>query len=213
MCLDLALALAHLGQVWLEQQRARQAEPIYDRALALVTHQEVPYFSGMNLIHAARLYETIGAFNRVRQLADDALRLARTSNQLKQVELPALVFLIHARLAVQQLDASGAVRELEWLAAEWPDERDQAAIHDELGRLHPDLARARQHGTVAAALYRKLYHRTRLIQYRQRYEALTGETLADPVQIPAPPAIITAHPLDLEALLARVDHLIAADGP
>ncbi len=211
--LDIALVLAHIGQAWSGQQRAHQAKPIYERALALITQQEIPYFFGMNLIHAARVYETVGAFHCVQQLADDALRLARASSQLKQVEFSALVLLIRVRLAVQQLDAAGAVRELEQLAAQWPDEQEQAAVHDELERLHLDAAQARQHGAVAAALYHDLYLRTRLIQYRQRYEALTSEPIADLAQVPAPPAIVTAYPLDLEALLARVDHRIAADGP
>lgn len=207
--LDIALALAHIGQAWLGQGEARQAEPIYTRAFAVLAHQELPYFFGMNLIHAARVYEAVGAFDQVQPLANKALRLAHISSQLKQVEFPALILEIRARLALRQLDISGALCELELLAADWPHEAEQATLHDEIQRLHPDIEQRQQHSAMASALYGDLYRRTHLFQYRQRYEALTGEILADLALLPAPPPFVTLRPFALERLLAQVDHLIS----
>jgi len=51
--------------------------------------------------------------------------------------------------------------------------------------------------------------RTRWADDRRRYEELGGEALPDLSPLPAPPPIVTASPLDLEALLAQVDQITA----
>jgi len=68
----------------------------------------------------------------------------------------------------------------------------------------------RQH---AAELYRAAYPRTPNAAYRQRIEALSGEPPEQP-SLP-PPATVAQRPEDLNALLNKVDMILAglAQGP
>ena len=79
----------------------------------------------------------------------------------------------------------------------------------QLWRLQPDPALSRHHAAAAVELYDTLYRRTRWIDYRRRYKELTGTALPDLPPLPAPPPIAAADPVDLEALLAQVDRIVA----
>jgi len=109
---------------------------------------------------------------------------------------------IRLHAALQASDAPSAVHELEALLAEWPAEREQAAIHYALSCLQSDSERFLPHAARAAQLYRDVYQQTGMIEYRQYYEELTGIILADPPALPPPPEVVTTHTVDLEALLA-----------
>jgi hypothetical protein len=104
---------------------------------------------------------------------------------------------------------SNATRDLEALRLEWQVEREQAALHYELWRLQPEPGLARRHAAAAIELYDKLYRQTGWAGDRRHYEELTGEALPDLPAFPAPPAIATADSVELAALLARVDQIVA----
>jgi hypothetical protein len=138
-------------------------------------------------------------------LFEESLSVARQIYR-KDVQFQAQLWLIRLSVSLQQSSVPAAMRELESLLQEWPDVAEQAAIQYEIWRLDQTQEARRQRVT---ALYHDLYTHTPHIEYRQRYEELTGEHLPDPPALPELPAIVTQDPVDLEALLAEVDHVIA----
>jgi DNA-binding SARP family transcriptional activator len=206
--LGITLALGRLARAFAGQGRYQEAERLLRRELALGRVLGVPYYLCYALGNGAELCFQQQRYTEARQLNDEALELARQARRT-EVEFAALVLSIRLRLALHELDRPSAIRALEALQAEWPAEPEQAALHAELGRLHPDPTLSRRHTAAAAELYHTLYLRTRWIDYRRRYEALTGTTLPDPPPLPAPPPISTASPADLEALLMLVDQTTA----
>ncbi len=206
--IDISLALAHLGQAALLEERDAEAVPLYDRALAAVRPAGPPFFFGMNLIYAAELYLRQGHNETGRQVAAEALRLAHEAGTLGQVELPARLLLLQAGLALAQIDRAAAVHEAEGLLAAWQDAHGQAAIHYHLAHWEPDPAAAREHAAAAARFYLDLYRRSKLVDYRRRYEELSGVSLPPPPPLPPPPGDHVQAP-GLGALLAQVDELMA----
>ena len=87
-------------------------------------------------------------------------------------------------------------------------EAEQAAIHYELWRLDHGQEAHRQQ---AAAAYQALYAQTPNVEYKWRYEALSGETLSAPPPLPPLPAIVTSETTSLEALAAQVDTIYNKD--
>jgi tetratricopeptide (TPR) repeat protein len=205
--LGITLALGRMARALAHQSQYQAAERLLRQELALGRALRIPYYLCYALGNGAELFFQQQRYAEARQLNDEALGLAREAKRT-EVEFSALVLSIRLRLALHEIDLSAATRELEALRLEWSAEHEQAALHYELWRLQPDSALSRHH-TAAAELYDTLYRRTRWIDYRRRYEALTGEALPDLPPLPAPPRIAAADPVDLEALLARVDRIIA----
>jgi len=83
-------------------------------------------------------------------------------------------------------------------------ETDQAAIHYEIWRLAPTQE---AHHRQAAEAYRTLYEHTPNVEYKWRYETLSGERLPPPPSLPPLPPIVTQETVILEALAAQVDAL------
>jgi len=102
---------------------------------------------------------------------------------------------------LEKLNAVEAITELSALLTTWHDDAEQVAVHYEIWRIDPTQEDARQ---KAALVYGELYSRTPNIEYRQRYEELTGAKLPEPPALPPLPESIMGEPVDLTALLRRV---------
>jgi len=206
--LGITLALGRMARAFASQGQYQEAERLLRQELALGWILRIPYYLCYALGKGTELYFQQQRYEEARQLNDEALDLAREAKRT-QVEFSALVLSIRLRLALDEIDVSTAIHQLEALRVEWSAEHEQAALHYELWRLQPDPALSRRHAAAAVELYHSLYRRTRWTDDRRRYEELTGEALPDLAPLPAPSQIVTASPVDLDALLAQVDKIIA----
>ncbi|HMA37687.1 MAG TPA: adenylate/guanylate cyclase domain-containing protein [Chloroflexia bacterium] len=162
-----------------------------------------PYPLGMRLgIGTGRLtWEIIGDAARGLYWAvhGSALRQALAAEAAEAALPAAATALVRGRAALPEPGA--ALAALDTLAATWPDEADQAAIAYERWRVQPAAEAFR---ADAARRYALLYTRSPKAEYRARYRALTADDLPAPPPLPDLPAIVTATPIDLDALIARV---------
>lgn len=99
-----------------------------------------------------------------------------------------------------------AAAELQTLLRQASTPAHQAALWHELWRIAPDNEQAR---TAAAALYRSLSAETGFHDYRQRYQQLTGKTMPGPPPLPDVSELIPFEPVDLDALVTRLQPLLA----
>ena len=205
--LGITLALGRMAQAFARQRQYQAAERLLRQELALGRMLHIPYYLCYALGNGAELYFQQQRYVEAKQLNDEALGLAKEAKRT-QVEFAALVLSIRLRLALHEIDLSTATRELEALQLEWPAEHEQAALHYELWRLQPDPGLSRRHAAAAIERYDRLYRRTQWADDRRRYEELTGEALLSLPPLPALPPIATTDPVDMEALLARVDQII-----
>ena len=89
---------------------------------------------------------------------------------------------------------------------QFQDEDQRAHLSYELVRLEPERESRRQ---AAASGYRALYEQMPNHEYGQRYLELTGEQLPLPPPLSDLPEPVQQSDLDLDALLAEVDRVIA----
>jgi tetratricopeptide (TPR) repeat protein len=205
--LGITLALGRMARVFAKCGDYQEAERLLQRDLALGRMLRIPYYLCYALGNGVELYLEQRRYLEARQLNDEALDLAREAKRT-EVEFTSLVLSIRLSLALHEIDRPSAIRELEALQPVWPSEQEQAALHYELRGLQHNPVLSRVHVVAAADLYHSLYRRTCWIEYRRRYEELTGETLPNPPPLPAPPTIATADHADLDELLAQVDQII-----
>ena len=116
------------------------------------------------------------------------------------------MLVIRLRYVLGELSPIAAAAELRALLDKNSAQGRQAALHYELWRLAPEDAQAR---AAAAELYRTLYAETGLIEHRQRYHALTGETLPDQPPLPDVAELIPTAAADVDGLLDRLAPLLA----
>jgi hypothetical protein len=90
------------------------------------------------------------------------------------------------------------------LEAACPEPHERALLLDALWRLDPAAEAAR---SAAADLYRRLYERTPIVEYRAAYAFLTGVTLPPGPPLPPLPDLLENDSADVDELLQQVDRL------
>jgi hypothetical protein len=155
---------------------------------------------------SAELFFRQGDILEASRLNDEALRIAVQIEQ-GDVQFSGTLLSIRLKAAQGTASAASAAQELESMLSLWKKDHQQAAILYEMWR--NDKGQPLYRGR-SAELYKSLIARSPKMIYRQHYEDLTGGTLPLPPPLPPPPEIILSQPLDLEALLDRVDELIAS---
>ncbi len=202
---DLTMTLVTVGNLALgyaAQGQHADAEQLYTYAVALARAVNIPYFLCEYLHGMAELYGSQGNWASAQPLNDEALAIARQVGR-KEIEFKAQVAAI--RFAAQQsIDVPAAAERFTALLGDWPDEAEQAALYYEIWQLDRSQVAPRD---AAAARYRTLCERTPNIEYRQRYEALTGDMLPDPPALPALTDDLAQEPGRLESLCTRVADL------
>jgi hypothetical protein len=128
------------------------------------------------------------------------MELAReVENDATAFQSQVLTLQLSFYLGTSSLDA--VIDQLVDLLREYAGEKEQAAIHYAIWQLDDSQA---GHRDVSASLYRQLYEKIPNIQYKRRYERLTGETLPDPSPLPPLPAIIADANIALDRLLEKI---------
>jgi DNA-binding SARP family transcriptional activator len=207
--LGVAIAVGDMIRVYLAREDFPLATRLATQAIALGRALNIPPFLCKFLHDAARLSFRLGRTAEALSLNDEALEMASQAGR-KGVQFSAGVLALRLKVALDQIDVAAAVTELKALAEKWAEDEHQAAICYELWRLLAaggEAAETYRHMAVRG--YRDLYARTPNRLYRQRYEEMTGDALPDPPVLPELPEVVTEKPIDLEALLTQVDHVLA----
>jgi tetratricopeptide (TPR) repeat protein len=185
-------------------ERYREAERLYEQAIALGRALKVPFFLCACLAHQAQVVAEQQRYAEAQPIVQEAIDLAEQAGEKRSL-FQAHLLAIRLRAALQQADAPTAIGDLEALRAEWSSDAEQAAIDYTIWQLDAGRETSRR---AAAARYRELYARTPNSEYRWRYTQLAGESLSDPPPLPPLPDIATRGAASLDELLARAERLI-----
>jgi DNA-binding SARP family transcriptional activator len=199
------VAAGNMIGVYTELGQHDLAERLTRQAIALGRALNLPLYLCEYLQSGGELYTRQGRHAEARLLNDEAAGMAAQIGRT-DVQLLAALLSVRMRVASGAAMPTEAANELAALLDQWPEDLEQAAILYELWRLGPVSA---HYGQQAAAHYGRLYAKVPNIVYRQRYAELTGTRLPAPPTLPRPPEVVASSPVDLEALLAQVDQLIA----
>lgn len=120
---------------------------------------------------------------------------------------------LRIEVATRRTAVRAASREVTSMLPDWPDAPERALLLETLALIDPSAQQ--EAAREAVELYRELYARAASRQYATAYERLTGSLdglpAADPLPRLAGP--VAADPVDLDALLRRVEELAAAAAP
>ncbi len=191
------------------QGRAADAETLLRRAIGFERTHDDLFGLCDDLQTLAELCAARGDIGRAEALNREAREVARSA-QNDPVRFRC--DLLAGRLAARDgQDREAAVVALQTLLTEYSGDAEQAAVHYERWRLDraDDESRRR-----AAELYARSHERAPDIEYRWRYEELTGDRLEGgvPVLPPLPPDEAGA-PFDLDELLRDFDTLVTSTSP
>jgi adenylate cyclase len=191
---NMALVLSAIG-------RRREAERLFDEAIALAREVETPYFLCEFLHRSAELLAAQERWTEATARNDEALDVAQAVDR-RDVLFPAEILSVTLRLADQSIDPAGAAKALGRLARNRAGPAEQAAVEYALWSAIGDEAA----GQSAAQLYRSLHEATPNADYRERYDALTGDRLVPPA--PLPPLLDDLDTdVDIAALVRWVERL------
>ncbi len=199
-----------IGDVARLLQATEQAEFLYRKAAVCGRRLDSPSYHAGMLVSLAWLLLEQCRVGEARLFYDEAVAvIARVAGERlggEDTRFDAQVLGIRLRYVLGELSPIAAAAELRALLDKNSAQGRQAALHYELWRLAPEDAQAR---AAAAELYRTLYAETGLIEHRQRYHALTGETLPDQPPLPDVAELIPTAAADVDGLLDRLAPLLA----
>ncbi len=199
-----SFTLSHLALNYVHERHYRAAGRLLARAITLTRLLDTPYELSEYLYHHARVYFLQQAWSEADVLNREAFELAQS---LGDAMFIASMTALQAQLdvALGRCTPEAAAQRLEACLAQSEAPGDQALLHDTIWQ----LTGAVSHREQAAALYCSLYANSPEVHYRERYAALTGETLPPPPALPPLPALITRQRFALDQLLRQADALIA----
>jgi len=184
------------------QEEWDPAERLLAHAVQLAREIDNPYHLCEYAHHQARVLTEQARYERARELNDEALARADEIER-RDVRLPAALLSVRLRIASGTLAPSAAGRELDALAAAWPEGHEQAAIEFERWRAGTGGEKGRRR---AADLYKALHERGPDVEHNLRYEALTGRPLPPPPSLPL--LVQTAGEVSIDELLDDVAILV-----
>lgn len=196
-----SLALNGLARIAAVQGRAEEAEALFLRAVRLLRDLDNPSWLSYVLHCLSEFYVSQGRYGEAEELGTEAVRLA-TAVGRKDILFASHVLAARRCVLAGQWTPQQGVYALEGLMGEWGQMSEQATLAYEAWRLDPAQEGQRQR---AAALYHDLHDRTPTFEYRERYQALTGQSLPALTFLPDLPDIVQPQPAQLALLLARMD--------
>jgi len=202
-----AVSCENIAQVNIEQGHYEAADHLLAKAITLAQVLNIPYFLSAELYSRAEVLAAQRADGEAQAANDQALRVAEQVER-RDILLKARLLALDLRVRLDLAEHSAAAAECGALLEQWSEPGDQAAIFYQRWKIGGQEADRAQ----ASELYREVYAQTPNTEYRRRLHELTGEPPPDPPALPAPPPIMVQKRAGLQALLDRVDTVIAASG-
>ena len=195
--------VANLAVTAAGQGRTGEAERLFDRAVSIGRHLDAPYLLCGWLHRLARLHVEQGRFDEAERLNREVLGIAESHGE---PDLRIRAFVLGQRLSVVVRAArpDEAIAHLRELADGCIEPHERALVLEALWRLDPTAQDAR---SAAAQLYRELYERTPMVEYRAAHAFLTDVILPPGPPLPPLPAPLDTDAADVAALLRRVDRI------
>ena len=199
-----SFALWNIAIAAMNQRRYREAGRLLYRAATLARLIDIPYELSAYLLTHAQLYTRQQNYAAARPLNAEALDIAAQMG-FDDILFKARVLAFELEILLGETSCAESCENIAALLSPELDERQRALIHYTLGRLGPDQE---AHRVQAADLYRALYVTSPEVEFKRRYEELTGETLPNPPPLPPLPEIVTRQTFDIEQLIRQADALI-----
>jgi len=197
-----------MADVAKKQGRTAEAERLYADAVALGRALNLRFNLCSYLQRQAALYAAQERWAEAETLNTEARALAEEVGR-REVSFEAALLDVQMRVWRGKLRGEAARSALLALRELAQETEQFAALYGALTELDPQDAAAR---AEALTHYRALYARTGSAEDAAHVRALSGETLPPPPQLPPLPEVVAQAQADLEALLRRVETLIAALG-
>lgn len=199
-----SFALWTIAKAALNQRRYREAGRLLARAATLARLIDIPYELSAYLLTHAQLYALQENYAAAYPLNAEALHIAEQMS-FDDILFKAQILAFELEILLDKTSCTETCSSIAALLTPELDERQRALIHYTLARLDPDQE---AHRIQAADLYRALYVASPEVEFKRRYEELTGETLPDPPALPPLPEIVTRQQFDTEQLIRQADALI-----
>jgi tetratricopeptide (TPR) repeat protein len=192
--------IGNIANILTVQEQHHKAEQVFLRAVELARELSIPESLCEFLQHTAELHIHRHHYEQALQFNLEAFEIAARLG-LKQLLFQSEVRSITLRVALGLANAVESIGKLEALLEVWNEPDQQAAIYYEIWCLDPMLEEVRQQASVR---YGQLYARTANVEYRERYQELTGEQLPAPAPLPSLGESLTNSLASLDTLLAKV---------
>jgi tetratricopeptide (TPR) repeat protein len=200
-----AVSCENIAQVNIEEGQYDSAARLLAKAITLAQVLNIPYFLSAELYSRAEVLAAQRADHAAQAANEQALRVAEQVER-RDVLLKAQLLALDLRARLEPAEQAAAAAECGALLEQWAAASEQAAILYQRWKIGGHAAdRAR-----ASELYREVYTQTPNTEYRRRLHELTGERPPDPPALPPPPPIMAQKRMRFEALLDRVDTVVAA---
>ncbi len=196
-----AFALWNLAKVYLGLREFGTAVSLLELAIHIGRIIDIPYELSDFLFTQAEIFYRLNQPAAALAALEETLRLARSVKH-PQVQLTAR--LLQLRLQAETQEWPFIIDSLSALLTPDLDEIQRAAVQYEVCLLDGE----RRLGGETAVLYKKLYNQTPNVQYKRRYEQLSGQILPAPPELPLLPQGIIAFATTTESLLQKVESFI-----
>jgi adenylate cyclase len=204
------LLLTNVGEMAIAcagQGRDREADLLFERAIALGRSLKAQYFLCGYLQYRAELHARQGRNADAWRLNQEAIELAAAAGH-REIHHRAELRAVKLRLILGLTDEDQAAEDLSAMLDRSSEDHERARIQYELWTLDKSRESARK---AAAELFKEALARTPDVEYLHRYEELTGaHSPLSPGTLPPLPQGVTETAPSIPELIARIDALTEA---
>jgi len=197
-------AVGRIGTICAAEGRHSEAHALFDRAIAMSRAVDDRWVLCESLLDKAELYAGEDRPDEAKTFAQEALAVAVEAGN-GAIELGARLLLARTEVALGLKDTGEAISALQTLLDDSSGRAEhEAAVHYCMWLLDGTREQSR---SVAADLYRSLYEGAPHVEYRRRYETLTGDRLPDPRLRTQVAETVESEVIDLETLVREAETL------
>jgi tetratricopeptide (TPR) repeat protein len=187
--------------------RHREAHNLFDRAIAVSRSVNDRWWLCESLANKAELYAAQGVPDRAATLAQEALEHASEAGN-REFELKSLLLLARLEVILGRTTSAQAIARLDALLADCSSDAERAEIHYALWLMDSGRDDSRH---AASSLYRKLYDTAPQVEYRRRYESLTGDRLPEPRLLVRLTESVEVESVDLDTLVEEAELAVSEE--
>ena len=199
--LDASIALIYLAECFAHQERYTEAKRVAKLAIAIVRHlNRLYHLAGYLMIYTEMLFDQ-SKFNEASDLNAEVIQVAGEISS-RHLQFEAELMQIRLGYAHGQVDGAEIIKTLREWVIEWTEPEYQASLLHAIWEVGGDPMEERE---AAAELYRTLYQKSPQMEYRRRFQQLTGQDLSELTHLPQLPDIIKAQKISLGELLLKLD--------